>query len=162
MFVADEVLLDLQYPAARDKLARFVRGGLLAASREAHDDEAAGLHRVGAAGLWKLVAVQVSELPSSSESSGVAIRWQAIGPGSALFPVLDADVTLSPADEQHTLLTLTGAYRPPLGDLGARIDRAVMHRLAAATIRTFLGRLAEGLSHDNGITEAATAEPGQP
>jgi hypothetical protein len=162
MFVADEVLLDLQYPAARDGLARLVHGGLLAASQEAHDDEAVGLQRVGAGGLWKLVTVQVSELPSTRESSGVAIRWQANGPGSALFPVLDADVSLSPADERHTSLTLTGVYRPPFGDLGARIDRAVMHRLAAATIRNFLGRLAESLSHDNGRTKAAAAEPGQP
>jgi len=35
-----------------------------------------------------------------------------------LFPVLDADITLTPAGEQTTRLALAGVYRPPLGRLG--------------------------------------------
>jgi len=159
MFIADEVLLDVQYPAARERLARLVGDGLLRTSQDAYDHGAVGLERVGATGLSKLVTVQTSELASPSESNGVAIRWQAAGPGSGLFPVLDADIMLAPADDGHTLLTLTGVYRPPLGSFGARLDRAVLHRLAAATIRNFLGRLAKDISRDNGRTGAPAARP---
>jgi hypothetical protein len=159
MFIADEVLLDVQYPAARERLARLVRGGLLRTSQAAYDHGALGLERVGATGLSKLVTVQTSELASASESNGVALRWQAAGPGSGLFPVLDADIMLAPAQDGHTLLTLTGVYRPPLGGFGARLDRAVLHRLAAATVRNFLGRLAADMNYDNGRAEASAAKP---
>jgi len=160
MFVADEVLLDVQYAVARARLARLVQGGLLGTSQDAYDHGSAGIDRAGAAGLSKLVTVQVSELASASETNGIAIRWQAAGPGSGLFPVLDADIVLAPADDEHTLLTLTGVYRPPMGALGALLDRAVLHRVAAATIRNFLGRLATDISHDNGRAQAATAAIG--
>jgi hypothetical protein len=162
MFVADEVLLDLRYAAARERLARLVEdGGLLAKSQAAYTNGGVGLERVGTTRLSKLVTVQTSELASASESNGVAIRWQAAGPGGGLFPVLDADVILTPADDRHTLLTLTGVYRPPLGGIGARLDRVVLHRLAAATIRNFIGRLAEDISDANGPAEAAAAGPRQ-
>jgi hypothetical protein len=160
MFVADEVLLEVEYLAARERLGRLVHNGLLGASQDAYDHGTVGLERLGASGLSKLVTVQTSELASADESNGVAIRWQAAGPGSRLFPVLDADVMLAPADDRHTLLMLTGVYRPPFGALGAAIDRAVLHRLAAATIRNFLGRLAEDISRDNGRAEAAAAGSG--
>ena len=57
------------------------------------------------------------------------------GPGSRLFPVLDADLTLTPAAEHAALLTLAGTYRPPLGSLGAGPDRLLLHRVAEATVR---------------------------
>jgi hypothetical protein len=155
MFVADEVLLEVRYTAARPRLARLVQDGLLARSQDAYDHGAAGLERVGTSGVSKLVDVQISELASAGESNGVAIRWRASGPGSGLFPVLDADITLAPAGDQHTLLALTGVYRPPLGALGAVLDRALLHRLAATTIRNFLGRLAADITRDNGRAEAA-------
>ena len=160
MFVADEVLLDVQYAAARGRLARLIRAGLLSPSQDAYDHGTVGLDRASAGGLSKLVTVQVSELALAGETNGVAIRWQASGPGSGLFPVLDADIVLAPADDRHTLLTLTGVYRPPLGPLGSLLDRAVLHRVAAATIRNFLGRLAADISHGNGRAEAAAAGTG--
>ena len=43
------------------------------------------------------------------------------------------------------MLALVGAYRPPLGGLGAGLDRAILHRAATATIRTFLGRVADAI-----------------
>jgi hypothetical protein len=46
------------------------------------------------------------------------------------------------AGEQSTLLKLAGSYRPPLGALGEALDRAILHRVAAATIRNFVSHLA--------------------
>ena len=59
--------------------------------------------------------------------------------------VLDADLTLAPAGENAALLTLAGAYRPPLGNRGAELDRLLLDRVADATIRHFLDRVAAAL-----------------
>ena len=59
-----------------------------------------------------------------------------------MFPVLDADLKLAPDGEGGTVLTMAGAYRPPLGPLGEALDRAILRRVAAATIRSFLARVA--------------------
>jgi AAA ATPase domain len=57
-----------------------------------------------------------------------------------------APITLTPAGEHATLLRLAGAYRPPLGSLGAGIDRVILHRGAAATIRAFISRVADAIA----------------
>ena len=155
MFVGDEVLLDVSFAVARARLANLTRGGLLvSASEDAYDLGITGLSRVGAMGLSKLVRVQARELTEKDGSAGLAIRWEVTGPGGGLFPVLDADVRLVPAGEQATLLTLAGAYRPPLGLLGQALDRAILHRVAIATIRNFLSRMAAGITGQPGPAEA--------
>ena len=45
-----------------------------------------------------------------------------------LFPVLDTDLTMTPAGGGQTLMTLNGAYRPPLAGIGAGLDLVVLHR----------------------------------
>jgi hypothetical protein len=80
----------------------------------------------------------------------VALRWEATGPTGVLFPVLDADLTLTPAQRSSTTpdsppgtrLRLLYSYRPPLGRLRAAIDTAVLSRVATATIRSLLDDLA--------------------
>ena len=154
MFTADEVVLDVSFAVARAGLTHLTRNDLLrSASDDAYGAGIAGSARVGALGLTKVVRVQVRELAETDGSAGLAIRWEATGPGGGLFPTLDADIRLLPAGEQTTLLVLSGVYRPPLGLLGAALDRAALHRVAAATIRNFLDRLA---SHITGHAEAGT------
>ena len=115
MFVGDEVRLDVGFAVARERLLRLGEGdALLATSAGAYGP---GLTRVGVAGVSKLVRVQARVLSWTNISAGLALRWEAIGPGGGLFPVLDADLTLAPAGA-GTMLTLAGAYRPPLGPLG--------------------------------------------
>ena len=72
--------------------------------------------------------------------------------------MLDADLAISPGGEDGTpaarrsaRLALAGAYRPPLGRLGAGLDQVVLHRAATATMRQLLGSVAET------ITSPATA-----
>jgi hypothetical protein len=45
-----------------------------------------------------------------------------------------------------TRVMLNGCYRPPLGRLGAGLDRAVLHRIASVTIRALLRSIADELT----------------
>jgi len=74
-----------------------------------------------------------------------------------LFPVLDADITLTPAGQRSTTLTLTGAYRPPPG---AALDRTVMHQVATATIPAFLHRIAQAIARPARAAGPQTAAAG--
>ena len=155
MFVGDEVVLDVSFTVARARLANLAQGGwLLSASDDAYGKGITGVLRVGALGVSKVVRVQARDLTEREDLAGLAIRWEVTGPGGGLFPVLDADIRVHPAGEQRTLLTLQGAYRPPLGAVGQALDRAIMHRVAAATIRNFLQRVAAGVTGQPAPAEA--------
>jgi hypothetical protein len=159
MFVGDEVQLELSFAIARERLRQLAEAGaLLGSSEDAYDDGTIDLERVGVLGLSKLVRVQVRELAWTAGSVGLAIRWEATGP-SGLFPVLDADLTMAPAGEHVTILTLAGAYRPPLGPMGAALDRAILHRVASATIRAFLARVACTITGQPAANGAGSGPP---
>jgi hypothetical protein len=81
-------------------------------------------------GHSKLVEVHVLEVATRGESAVLALRWEATGPGGRLFPALDAGMSLIPAGQHSTRLSLAGAYRPPLAALDAGLDRAVVHEVA--------------------------------
>jgi hypothetical protein len=151
VFVAGEVLLDLSFPAAAARLANLARGGSLTrASQGAYDNGLTGLIRVGplgaAPGMSKLVEVHFLDVATRGESAVLALRWEATGPGDRLFPALDADLSLTPAGQHSTRLSLAGAYRPPLAALGADPDRAVVHEVADVTARSLLARVADVLT----------------
>ncbi len=146
MFVAAAMGLDLSYPAAAARLANLARGGSLTrASEGAYGDGLTGLVWVGPAGavpgVSKLVEVHVRDVVTRGEGAVLALRWQAAGPGGRLFPVLDADMSLTPAGEHSARLSLAGVYRLPL----AGLDRAVFHKVADATVRSLLARVADVL-----------------
>jgi hypothetical protein len=77
------------------------------------------------------------------------LRWEASGAAGRLFPVLDANLVLTPSGESAATLALNGAYRPPLGSLGEVLDRAVLNRAAAATVRSLLARVADSMVADS-------------
>jgi hypothetical protein len=147
MFVRDEVPIDVGFEVARERLARL-DSWFLTASDHAYGEGIAGLARIGPTpGMSRLAEIRFQSLAAENGRAGLALRWEARGPGGRLFPVLDADLTLTPAGENAALLTLAGAYRPPLGSLGAELDRLVLHRVAEATVRNFLERVATALAH---------------
>jgi hypothetical protein len=69
----------------------------------------------------------------------VPSEWQ------SLFPLLDGDIELAPIDPVWCRLALAVAYTPPLGGFGARVDRALFHRVAESTVRSFLNQIATRL-----------------
>jgi len=69
--------------------------------------------------------------------------------------VLDADLTVTPGDAGQTLMRLDGAYRPPLGGVGAGLDRVLLGRAATATIRSLLTRIADAITSPAPAAETA-------
>lgn len=75
------------------------------------------------------------------------VAWEAVG-GPPLFPRMEGTLHLDPDGPDSTRLTLNASYDPPMGALGALIDRALMHRLAKSTMDDFVGRLAKSLTDE--------------
>ena len=84
------------------------------------------------------------------------MRWK---PSSAwpLFPELEADLEVASLGPSRTQLSVNARYTPPLGRLGSVIDRALLHRVAEATVKDFLDRVRAQLQRD---TDAVSASPG--
>jgi hypothetical protein len=156
MFVAQDLTIDVEPRAAQARLANLLGGSWLAGvSVTAYDGGLTGLLRVGPAGpaAAKLVRVRVLDPAYRGEIMTVGLRWEATGPAGGLFPVLDADIIISPAGGQGTpapgqaRLRVAGAYRPPLGRLGAGLDRLVLHQVATATVRHLLHSVAQKITN---------------
>jgi hypothetical protein len=162
MFIAAEVRLDLGFDAAQARLANLARGGLLQrASDAAYHELGTGLARVGplgaAPGMSRLVRVQFTDMAVHEDFAVVAMRWEATGPAGTLFPALDADIKLTSAGQDVTVLAVSGSYRPPLGSLGASLDRAILHRVAQATIQSFTHHIGTAIVRPAAAPEAVQA-----
>jgi hypothetical protein len=142
MFLRQSISVPVPAAAAQHRLAAYLQlDGLQAASAGAAQDGHRILLAAGCAGLNKQVAVQCAPAYLRGNTTVIALRWVATGPHGDLFPSLDANLELDPAEDGTTTLTLIGSYRPPLGTLGQRLDQFVLHRAAQATVRGFLTRL---------------------
>ncbi len=152
MFVGDHLLLDVSFDAARARLGRLAGDGvLLGASECAYGEGITGLAEAAGpvAGLSRLAGVRPGDLIEKQGCARLWLRWDAIGPDGAVFPALDADLTLSPAGAKTTALTLAGVYRLP-GQAGAALDPAIVRCFAAVTVRSFIARLGCALAHPAG------------
>jgi hypothetical protein len=165
VFFAEQVRIGLPPAAAAVRLANLTRGGgLVGASHRAYRDGTETVLRVGplgdVPGLAKLVRVRFLDPAWSQRGMSVGFRWEATGDTAALFPVLDADLVLSPASPGTCTLACSGVYRPPLGRAGAAADRAVMSHVAAATIRGLLRHLAAEIASPSPATSPqVTGDP---
>jgi hypothetical protein len=158
VFVGDQARVEAGFAAAQARLASLLRGSwLLGACREAYDEGITGLTTVGppgaGPGLSRLAEVQFHDLVRRGDTAVLQLRWQVTGGGGSLFPVLDADITLSPDGEHATVLAMAGAYRLPPGAAGAEMDRAIVHRVATATIRSFVNRIGDVIAHPAPVRE---------
>ena len=147
MFIAAQIRLDAGFSDARAKLAGLVRGGLLGrASGGAYGQWQAGLARAGPRavmlGMSRLARVRVRGTVIQGDSATWAMRWEMAGRHGTLVPALDAEIKLTPAGQDATLLAVSGTCRPPLADLAAGLDPAVMHQVAQAVIEAFTSHIA--------------------
>jgi hypothetical protein len=152
MFIGAEVQLDLGFDAVQARLVNLVRGGLLPrASGGAYDEWQACLAQIGpwvtAPGMCRLVQVLVRDMVTHADCATWTMRWEVTWPGGSLFPALDADIKLTPAGADATMLAVNAAYRPPLGVLGAGLDRAIMHQAAEVMIQSFTIHIRMAIIH---------------
>jgi len=162
IFVGGRVVLDASFRAARARLGILAGAGMLQRACEAaYSEGIAGLAAAAgpAAGLSRLAGVRLVDLAGTDDCARVALRWEAISADGELFAALDADLMLTPAGDQITVLALAGGYRRQPGLTGAGPDRAIVRRFAEATIRSFMTRLACALVHPAGAAGPAGREP---
>ena len=102
--------------------------------------------RIGPLPIYKRVRLTLGELPAAKPKDRIMlpVSWEAVG-GPPLFPSMEGILHVFPEEAETTRLTLNASYDPPLGELGKLIDRAHLHRLAQATMKDFLERLATSL-----------------
>jgi hypothetical protein len=103
--------------------------------------------------------VRFYELAGDDDHAVLALRWEAVGAAGGLFPALDADLTLSRVDDQSSACKLSGVYRPPLGALGAGLDRMILNKVAAATIRKLMTSTGDALTAAPETARRAPAGP---
>jgi hypothetical protein len=129
--------------ALTDAPAQWLRG--LAGEANHRGDTL--LAEVGFGGRIR-VARQVSiELGTPVHTAGktvLPLRWLPTdSPG--LFPALEADLEVAPLPPNRTQLAMSARYVPPLGPIGHVVDRAILYRVAEATLKDFLDRVADEL-----------------
>lgn len=95
----------------------------------------------GVAGVTAAVELEVGEPVRGTESISIPFAWR-VANAVRLFPHMEAELVISPLTDESTHLTLRGRYTPPFASLGEVLDRLAMHRIAEATVRNFLERLA--------------------
>jgi len=110
--------------------------------------------------MSKLVRVSLLDPVRRGESVLVPLRWEATGLMGRLFPVLDANLMLGKDDQGRGILRIAGVYRPPLGGLGEELDQIVLRRVASATIRSLLRRIAALLADRAGEPPGRDAPAG--
>ena len=98
---------------------------------------------VGSGRTWigRRVSLHVGEPAAAPGRCTVPISWSAES-HPELFPVLGGVLELTPVSPARTLVALEATYDAPAGAVGELADRAVLHRVADATVRGFLERAA--------------------
>jgi hypothetical protein len=110
--------------------------------------------------IKRTVVVELGEPVRSGSKTVFPLRWAASG-AAGLFPSLDADLEVAPLGPGSTQLAMSARYVPPFGSIGRVIDRAVLSRVAEATLKDFLDRVAETImaSRDTpSLSEVSRAE----
>ena len=125
MFISTESRLDIGFSAAQDKLADLASDGLLGRiSGDAYDQWQAGLVRAGPRGtmlgMYRIVRVRVTGMVTHGNSALWAMRWEVAGRCGALVPALDADIKLTPAGPDATVLTVSGVCLAAARQAGRR------------------------------------------
>lgn len=94
--------------------------------------------------LGRTIDFELGAFEHGSEVGRLPIRWVAKD-HAGLFPTMDAEIRLTDLGGARTELRLVGEYEPPLGALGAVVDRVAGHRVAERSVRDFLEGVADRL-----------------
>jgi hypothetical protein len=70
----------------------------------------------------------------------VPLEWWATGT-PALFPRMEAELTVADMGGDLTQVRFQGSYEPPLGTVGRILDRTLLSRFAEASVKDFVDRV---------------------
>ncbi|MEP7060520.1 MAG: hypothetical protein ABI828_07290 [Actinomycetota bacterium] len=93
------------------------------------------------------VAVSFGPALEMASTTLIPFHWSPVGP-HAYLPSLDADIEVAPLGQGRTQVSINARYKPPLGPVGRAVDRALLHRVAEATLKDFLDRLGAAIVAD--------------
>jgi hypothetical protein len=96
--------------------------------------------------IEKRVTVQLHYKPGGPDGHHLTLSWQPIGSGP--IPSFDGSVTANADSETTSTLTISGAYAPPGGVVGAVFDELIGVRIARATLAALLDQLREAIESD--------------
>jgi hypothetical protein len=147
MFVRYFVELSIDPERVVAVLSDDPRAWLPGLARDAHRRGDALLSEVGFGERIRVereVSVRLASPIRSSSKTVFPLRWEALEhPG--LFPSLDADLEVAPLGIGRTQLAISARYVPPFRTLGRALDRAILSRVAEATVKDFLDHVAESV-----------------
>jgi len=147
MFVRCFVELDAPYgevDAALTSDGKDWLPGLAASAEEGGERRMAEVGFGKAVRVGRSVAVTVGEPARMPFKTLQPISWEP-AQAEALLPAMDAEIEVAPMGSAHTQLAMTARYTPPFGLVGRVADRALLHRVAEATIKDFLDGVAARL-----------------
>jgi len=91
------------------------------------------------------VAIAFRDPRRLSSKTLLPMMWEATGL-EGLLPTLEGDLEVGPLGPNRTQLSISAIYRPPMSALGRVLDRALLHRVAEATVKDFLERVAGAIT----------------
>ncbi len=157
--IADSVQVELPAGAVAARLSAGT--SWLTALAKACDSEEPRI-RVGpgrAGWLAATVAVHLGEATQADDGLVIPFIWEASGP-AGIFPRFEGELRLVALDPERSEFRLAGRYRPPPGRAGQVLNDAVLMRLAQATVRSFLRRIARGLDLQHAAQDLAPENAG--
>jgi hypothetical protein len=147
MFVRHFVDLDVPFAEAEAVLLEDPAAWLPDLVSETDAEGAHLLTRVGfGLGLHvrKRVEVEVMEPLRVPGRTVIPLRWTT-GADPSPLPSMEGDIELAPFGAEGSHLAMSGRYAPPFGAVGETLDRALLHRVAEATVRDFVRRVARAI-----------------
>lgn len=102
----------------------------------------------------RAVAIELRPPVHTNSKTIVPLTWRATGTTGGLFPAMEADLEVASLGPETTQLAISARYSPPLGVVGRMLDRAVLHRVAEATIKDFLDHLGSILLSATSVSAA--------
>ncbi|MDP9299887.1 MAG: hypothetical protein M3P43_03180 [Actinomycetota bacterium] len=94
--------------------------------------------------IGREVAISFGNAHRLASRTVLPMTWVATG-SEGLLPALDADLEVAALGPNRTQLSISARYQPPMGAVGRALDRALLHRVAEATVKDFLDRVAEAI-----------------
>lgn len=148
MLVSDFLQVERPFTAVRAEFAASAPAWLADSAVAAYaEGEMLSLRifsSIGPVKLSKRVWAELGEPDLRPDRVIQRLTWRAAG-AAGLFPSMEAELEFSPMGTALTCITFHGNYVPPLGAVGRGADRVLLHRVAEASVRALLTRVAQRL-----------------